>query len=332
MLAKLNRIAAQLAKIESLEDAKSLRDKTEALRVYAKQQKASEEIERRIVVVRLRVERRIGELLDKAVRAGNPQLSNDTTIGLADVGISRDQSSRWQTVARLPDDDFEQFIETAPTKQLSTNSLIKAVREHERQEERHGPSRGQNVLTGDIGKLGKRLDDGSVDLILTDPPYADLDCYSKLCDLAADKLKDGGLCLCYSGQYHLPEVMSRMSRLEYYWMIAVRFAGPHNAIYPRTVQNKWKPLLCYAKGKPSHDWVVDHLEGGGYAKDLHIWQKPETESEYLIERLTDPGGLVVDPFVGSGTVLAAAKKLGRDFLGTELDPSVARMARRRLAA
>src|SRR5262249_33480356 len=41
---------------------------------------------------------------------------------------------------------------------------------------------------------------------------------------------------------------------------------------------------------------------------------------YMIDRLTDPGGLVVDPYSGSGTTLAAAKAMGRRWLGTEIDP------------
>ncbi len=45
----------------------------------------------------LRAERRAGEMLAVQVRAGNPQLSRDETIALADAGITRAQSHRWQT-------------------------------------------------------------------------------------------------------------------------------------------------------------------------------------------------------------------------------------------
>jgi DNA modification methylase len=53
--------------------------------------------------------------------------------------------------------------------------------------------------------------------------------------------------------------------------------------------------------------------------------------EYLIEHLTEPGDLVVDPTAGSGTVLAAARATGRRWLGAELDPETAALARARLA-
>jgi hypothetical protein len=60
--------------------------------------------------LRLRQERRLGEMLAEMVHAGNPQLSHGATIGLADVGVTRTQSSRWQRAASLPTDDFEGHI------------------------------------------------------------------------------------------------------------------------------------------------------------------------------------------------------------------------------
>ena len=53
--------------------------------------------------------------------------------------------------------------------------------------------------------------------------------------------------------------------------------------------------------------------------------------EYLIQRLTEPGQLVVDPFCGGGTIPAACKVLGRGWLATEIDRNTALVARKRLA-
>jgi len=52
--------------------------------------------------------------------------------------------------------------------------------------------------------------------------------------------------------------------------------------------------------------------------------------EAMLERYVRPGGRVLDPFAGSGTTLAAAKKLGRDFLGIELSENYADRVRDRL--
>ena len=63
----------------------------------------------------------------------------------------------------------------------------------------------------------------------------------------------------------------------------------------------------------------------------HPCQMPEAVLERIIRVSSNPGDLVLDPFAGSGTTLAAAKRLGRRYLGIELSPEYADRARRRLA-
>ena len=192
----------------------------------------------------------------------------------------------------------------------------------------------QNVLVGDMAMLHDRLEDDSVDFFLTDPPYADVDSYERLAELAAAKLRPSGLCLAYAGQFHLSEIMEAMGKhLRYWWMIAIEFSGQHCAIHPRRVQNKWKPILAFAKPpvKKAPNWLSDHLDGGGRDKEHHDWGQDQSEVEYLIEKLTEPGQLVVDPFCGGGTIPAACKLLGRRWLATEKDRNTALVARKRLA-
>ena len=65
---------------------------------------------------------------------------------------------------------------------------------------------------------------------------------------------------------------------------------------------------------------------------LHPTQKPLGLMIDLVQQFTDPGDLVVDPFCGSGSTGVACVRLGRRFLGYEIDPSFAAMARARLDA
>ena len=194
--------------------------------------------------------------------------------------------------------------------------------------------RGQDIITGDMGVLWKRLKDDSVDLFLSDPVYEESDQYGNLAELAAAKLKPGGLCLAYTGQLYLPDNMAAMSEyLEYWWLFAVQFQGQHTAIHGRHLQNCWKPILAFAKPPvgPAPAWLRDSLAGGGRDKEFHHWGKHESEASYLIQRLTQPGDLVVDCYCGGGVVPAACKATGRRWLATEIDETTAKVARKRLA-
>ena len=83
-----------------------------------------------------------------------------------------------------------------------------------------------------------------MDLFLSDPPYAEVEQYERLAELAAAKLKPSGLCLAYTGQFYLPEVMEAMgSHLRYWWMIALRVRRSALCRPSRRIQNKWKPIL-----------------------------------------------------------------------------------------
>ena len=64
----------------------------------------------------------------------------------------------------------------------------------------------------------------------------------------------------------------------------------------------------------------------------HGCQMPEQVLGRIIRASSDPGDLVLDPFTGSGTTLAVARKLGRRALGFELSPEYAARAQSRLEA
>ena len=62
----------------------------------------------------------------------------------------------------------------------------------------------------------------------------------------------------------------------------------------------------------------------------HPAEKPETIASILLSASVPGGGLIFDPFLGSGTTAVAAKKLGRHFIGCEISPDYCRIAERRL--
>ncbi len=77
-------------------------------------------------------------------------------------------------------------------------------------------------------------------------------------------------------------------------------------------------------------WYVPRVCGTFKERGEHPCQMPEAVLERIIQVASNPGDLVLDPFAGSGTTLAAAKKLGRRCLGIELSEEYADGVRRRL--
>jgi hypothetical protein len=198
----------------------------------------------------------------------------------------------------------------------------------------NGAAAKQGILYGDMKLLGKRLKDESVVMFLTDPPYAEVELYGRLAELAAAKLKPGGLCLAYAEPGRLIEVLDAMrEHLDYWWTFAVPHVDVPRYVANRHIQNKWKAVVAFGRGfvPPPPDWLGDFIEGGGRDKRFHTWGQPESESRYLVTRLTEAGDLVVDPFCGGGTVPAVCKVLGRRWLATEINKETVAIARKRLA-
>ena len=271
----------------------------------------------------------------KAIHVNAPELLEKIRSGVFRIPEA-------MTLMRLPSQERKQVLHHCNGEPLTAQALrdlVKQVKFQLRQRAatafaNRSDSGTQNIIIGSLDILWKRLQDNSVDLFLTDPPYTEMELYERLSKLAAAKLKPGGLCLAYTGQFHLPAVLEAMSRhLKYWWVFAIQFGGQHCAIHSRQVQNKWKPILAFAKPplKKAPNWLSDLLEGGGRDKEHHDWGQDESEVTYLIQRLTEPGQLVVDPFCGGGQIPAACKATGRRWLSTEINAKTALVARKRLA-
>jgi len=84
------------------------------------------------------------------------------------------------------------------------------------------------------------------------------------------------------------------------------------------------------------DWTLPLCTGserlkGGDGKKAHPTQKPEALLFRCVMAASNPGDVILDPFFGSGTTGAVAKRLGRRFIGIERDPAYAELARKRIA-
>jgi len=143
-LVRYDAMCHAIAECHSVDEVKALRDKAKALEVYA-QQAQNFEAERKACEIRIRAERRAGELLREmkeqglrqragdnagAYRGQTTRLSSSTTT-LSDLGITRDQSSKWQHLASVPEEEFERAVNDDGPKP-TTEDIINAnvLREH----------------------------------------------------------------------------------------------------------------------------------------------------------------------------------------------------------
>jgi 16S rRNA G966 N2-methylase RsmD len=188
---------------------------------------------------------------------------------------------------------------------------------------------------GDFKKLSSKIEDNSVQLIFTDPPYdeASVPLYGDAARIAARILKPGGSFITYSGQRHILAVHAAcLAHLDYWWMIAGVHDGGNNIMNKLGVRCGWKPLLWFVKGtRGDVQNVIGDVVSGGQEKSDHEWQQSVAEAKYYIEQLTPVDGLVVDFFAGSGTTAIAAEACGRKWIGFEINAATAEKASRRIS-
>ncbi len=197
---------------------------------------------------------------------------------------------------------------------------------------------GGEIWQGDFRGLGRAIPGASVDLILTDPPYGTefLDIWPELGRLAYRVLKPGSFLLAYVGHLHLPQELAGLAAggLDYWWLASIHFLGHQPAIRVRRVRTGWRPVVIFVKPPipESPPWFADWLQMDPMPeKRYHVWGQSLGPPRQLTRRFAPPGGLVLDPFAGSGTFPLAALMEGRRYLGIELDPGHAEVARQRLA-
>ena len=123
-----------------------------------------------------------------------------------------------------------------------------------------------------------------------------------------------------------------------------RFCNAHETLIWAAKSEDAKPTFNYDALKELNeglqmrsDWMLPICSGGERLKDAegqkaHPTQKPEALLHRILVGTTNPGDLVVDPFFGTGTSGAVAKRLGRRFIGIEREERYAAIARARIDA
>lgn len=211
------------------------------------------------------------------------------------------------------------------------------------------------LYLGDCLDVLKTLPDGSVDAVVTDPPYGvntksdgmgKLNPWADLCNSAywysawlaecRRVTKPDGCAWSFLNWRSL--VTFQKAACDVRWPIESllvwdkEWIGPGG---PRGLRPSYEMVALWVgpgfaiKNRGLAD--IQRFKWASYKPNGHPAEKPESLMVWLVEHSTEPGQTVLDPFMGSGTTGVACVQTGRRFIGCEIDPAYYAIAERRIA-
>lgn len=204
------------------------------------------------------------------------------------------------------------------------------------------------LLHGDCLELMRGIPAGSIDAVITDPPYG-IDFSYRSYDDSRENLMRliAGFIPLARLKAERVFVLCGPTQIGLYpqpdWVGCVTWNT--TATFGKFGYSQWTPVLCYGKdlegfGNVNGVMKTDTLRmpgGGGIGfsrsklEREHTCPKPLTLMKSVVNRFAPLGATVLDPFMGSGTTGVACVKTGRNFIGMEIDPIYYAIAQRRIA-
>lgn len=188
---------------------------------------------------------------------------------------------------------------------------------------------------GDCLDVLKTLDAGSIDAVVTDPPYGIGFKYNSYEDSESAWYELINAVLPELRRIARVVVMPScaIKRLPWWyanhepdWLIAWYKGSPGHV--SRIGFNDWEPHVVYGRPKrPMHDYFQTKC---GFEDNGHPCPKPVAWAKWLVERCAPLGGTILDPFMGSGTTGVACVQTGRNFIGCEIDKGYFDIATKRI--
>lgn len=196
------------------------------------------------------------------------------------------------------------------------------------------------LILGDCLQVMQTLPAGSVDAVITDPPYGvqkatwddEIPPVGIWREVQRVMKRDTSL-LVFGGIKLMPSVISRLGDLfSYQWVFA--WYKSNAMQFGKTGYSVLDIALWYANGKATakekkRDVIVEPIipQQNNFG---HPTPKPIKVMRHLVDCLTNPGDTILDPFMGSGTTGVVCVQTGRNFIGIEIDPGYFYIAKRRI--
>ena len=198
------------------------------------------------------------------------------------------------------------------------------------------------VYCGDCLELMKQIPDGSIDAVITDPPYGMkqntqggkrgnlCDAMPRIAVVGDDKPFEPSPWLqfpivCLFGANHYADKLPASAG----WLIWDKRDGGNSDGFS-DAELAWTNTLNSAR-LYHHKWRGMIKASERDERRVHPTQKPIALMKWCMDILKIPkGATVLDPFLGSGTTAVACIQTGRNFIGFEIDPDYCAIAERRI--
>lgn len=157
-----------LAKAASIDEVKPIREKARAMEVYAAQAR-DHEMQRQAWEIRMRAERRAGQLLKKMGErgerdpGGRGRIGSRPSIQLSDLGVSNDESARWQALAEPSDEEFDKTLNKVGGETGGVLAGAPVLRELRREQ--------YEAEAAELRANPPKLPSGKYNVIVLDPPW-----------------------------------------------------------------------------------------------------------------------------------------------------------------
>lgn len=200
-----------------------------------------------------------------------------------------------------------------------------------------------DLRLGDCLSILPTLAAGSVDAVITDPPFnagkdfsndnlSDLD-FRAFCNwltLNLHRLQPGNILVeVGKGDKIMRQELERYFEFKYSICLNYTNSMRNGAVG----YSNWGLVLWFANGGRCHNRYKDRLDSALHStKDEfeHPSPKEVTHYEQLVRMFSVEGATILDPFMGSGTTGVACVQLGRNFIGIEIDPTYYAIAEKRI--
>ena len=208
------------------------------------------------------------------------------------------------------------------------------------------------LFKGDCLELLKQIEDESIDMVLTDPPYG-MAFQSGYRKIGYEKIKGD------QNLYWLDDFVEEIFRVSKNNTAHYMFCSFHHIdIFKQAIQKRFKVknIITWVKNNtsmgdlkgdfaPKTEFIIFFQKGrrlingrrdsnvfefNKTRNELHPTQKPVDMTEYMLSKFSDEGNVILDPFMGSGTTGVACVNTNRNFIGMELDEDYFKVAKERI--